>query len=164
MISSKNDFEHVSSNPVDKANALHVEISSVCLQRRPAVAYLFLVRSMSRENQLALVAFSTLSMLLGLLFFVRAGVATAQHKPIFFRYLWRAAAHRWIPGRLSSRAFFASHSAWWRCNGLSKNPKDECSVVSDFAGAFQVTLDLSGTNLTLTLTLPMEPGSENNSS
>jgi hypothetical protein len=25
-------------------------------------------------------------------------------------------------------------------------------------------LDLSGTNLTLTLTLPMEPGSENNSS
>jgi hypothetical protein len=41
---------------------------------------------------------------------------------------------------------------------------NECSVVSDFAGAFQVTLDLSGTNLTLTLTLPMEPGSENNSS
>jgi hypothetical protein len=45
-----------------------------------------------------------------------------------------------------------------------KDPKDECSVVSDFVGAFQVNLDLSGTNLTLTLTFPMEPGSENNCS
>jgi len=50
MISSKNDFEYVSSNPVDKANALHVEISSACLPRHPAVAYLFLVRCCSNVH------------------------------------------------------------------------------------------------------------------
>jgi hypothetical protein len=46
----------------------------------------------------------------------------------------------------------------------SANVSQSLLLVSDFAGTFQVTLDLSGTNLTLTLTLPMEPGSENNSS
>jgi hypothetical protein len=31
MISSKNDFEYVSSNPVDKDNALHVETTPASL-------------------------------------------------------------------------------------------------------------------------------------
>jgi len=41
---------------------------------------------MSRESKLALAALSTFLMVLSILWFVRAGAAIAQHKPIFFRY------------------------------------------------------------------------------
>ena len=49
------------------------------------MADLVLVRSMFRDK-LALAGFSAFTMVLSVLFFVRAGAAIAQHKPIFFRY------------------------------------------------------------------------------
>jgi len=51
-----------------------------------AAAELGLVRCMSQESKLALAALSTFLMVLSILWFVLAGAAIAQHKPIFFRY------------------------------------------------------------------------------